>query len=269
MTDGSPPSPEQPRVDRPVIAVCGKGGVGKTVVSALLGRVLLAAGARPRLLVDADPVCGLVSAIGERAVRTIGAVRQQVIASARGADDAERAKLADEVDYLVFEALAERDGYALLAMGRKLEKGCFCPVNSLLRSAIDLIIEPFAAVVIDAEAGVEQINREVTRRMSHLIVVTDGSRRSADTLALITEMVDPTPVSAVINRARAGAAEALDSAVPVAGIVPEDDTLRQFDREGRSLWELPAASPALVAVAALAQALGVVPPSTEEPSIRG
>ena len=60
----------------PIIAVCGKGGVGKTVFSALLARALAAAGVQPLLLVDADPVGGLTSAIGERAVETLSGVRE-------------------------------------------------------------------------------------------------------------------------------------------------------------------------------------------------
>ncbi len=240
---------------KPIIAVCGKGGVGKTVVCALLSRVILDRGLRPLLLIDADPVSGLVSAIGEKAVKTIGSVRQQLIAAARDSDDEKRKALADQVDYLVLEALLEKDDYAVLAMGRKEEKGCFCPVNSLLRSAIDVIVDPFATVLIDAEAGVEQINREVTRSVSQLVVVTDGSARSNETLKLITELVRNKPIHVIANRC--ADPPAAFPGVNSLGAIPEDDTLRQFDREGRSLWQLPADSPALRTVAGMAPRLGL------------
>jgi len=244
--------------EKPVLAVCGKGGVGKTACSALLGRVLLKAGIRPLLLVDADPVGGLASAIGERAVRTIADVRERLIASARTADEAEKARMAVDLDYLVMEALLERDGFSLFAMGHSQEKGCYCPVNTLLRQAIDLIVEPFAAVIIDAEAGIEQINRQVTQRVSRILVVTDGSTRSADTLQVIAGMVGKTRIGVVANRCAEGAAgqQALPAGVEFLGSIPEDETLREFDRRGRPLWELPEENAAVAAARRVARSLG-------------
>jgi len=242
--------------DKPIIAICGKGGVGKTVLCALLSRTLIDAGTKPLLLVDADPVAGLTSAIGERGrIRTLGEVREQIISTVKQDEDAKR-KVADQLDYLVLEALAERDGYSLFAMGRNERKGCYCPVNSLLRDAIDIIQRPYPAVLIDAEAGIEQINRQVTRRVSRVVVVTDGSTRSAETLALITQLIDPARITAVANRCDAPPAGPLPGGVEYLGALPEDDELRQFDREGRPLWELPADNPTLCAARAIARRLG-------------
>jgi len=245
------------REDKPIIAICGKGGVGKTVLCALLSRALLdAEGLRPLLLVDADPVAGLTSAIGERGkIKTLGEVREQIIKTVKEGEDAKR-KVADQLDYMVLEALAERDGYSLFAMGRNERKGCYCPVNSLLRDAIDIIAKPFPAVLIDAEAGIEQINRQVTRRVTRVVVVTDGSTRSAETLALITQMIDPARITAVANRCDEAPAGPLPGGVEYLGSLPEDALLRQFDRDGRPLWELPADNPAMHAVRAIARGLG-------------
>ncbi len=244
--------------DKPFLAVCGKGGVGKTVVCALLSRALRDDGGRdPFLLIDADPVGGLTAAIGESDVRTLGDVREDLIASVRDSDEAARKRVADDLDYRVLEALVERDGWGLFSMGRKLEKGCFCPVNSLLRSAIDVLSEPFAAVLIDAEAGIEQINRQVTRRVNRSLVVIDGSARSIGTLELITDLLGAERVAAVLNRHRDG--DPLpDLNVELYGAIPEDDTLRRFDREARPLWELPADNPALAAAREVARAAGLV-----------
>ena len=65
-----------------VIAVLGKGGTGKTVVSALTARALLDAGKGPLLLVDADPAGGLTYAVGADMHRTIGAVKERLIHAA-------------------------------------------------------------------------------------------------------------------------------------------------------------------------------------------
>jgi CO dehydrogenase maturation factor len=238
-----------------MLAVCGKGGVGKTALSALLARVLLEAGCRPLLLIDADPAGGLSQAIGERITKSLGSVRDALIRTARLGDDAERTRIAAELDYMVLEALVERSDYSLLAMGRSAEPGCYCPVNRLLREAIDLVCSPFALVLVDAEPGLEQINRQVTRRVSRVLAVTDGSQRGAETMRQIAELVGAAAVSAVLNRATGGETAPLPAGVALAGSIPEDDALRQLDRQGLPLWGLPAGNAALRAVERLARAL--------------
>ena len=113
-----------------------------------------------------------------------------------------RVRMADELDYRVLEALAERGDYALLAMGRTQEKGCFCPVNTLLRHAIETLSAPYAAVLVDAEAGVEQIlvengkadgvalenGDEIEGRLARLRQTGLATVRGDDLRALVFEM---------------------------------------------------------------------------------
>jgi CO dehydrogenase maturation factor len=241
--------------ERLVLAVCGKGGVGKTAFSALLARASMEMGISPMLLIDADPAGGLVSAIGERTVGTLAGARESLIAAAKMADDSEKMRLAQQLDYLVLETLIERSSYSLLAMGHSSEKGCFCPANTLLREAIDLLSEPFPVVLIDAEAGLEQINRQVTRRVNRIIAIIDGSQRSAQTLGYINKMVGAERLSAVANRTSTTEDIRLPEGVQLLGVIPEDPTLRQFDVQGRSLWELPPDNPSFVATQAIARKL--------------
>lgn len=241
--------------ERTIIAVCGKGGVGKTALCALLARALRDAGQGPLLLVDADPVCGLVSALGLPQPRTLGSVRAELIESARGADDATRQRIADQLDYLVMEALIERDDYALLAMGNTNDKGCFCSVNALLRDAIDVVVTPFHTVVIDGEAGIEQVNRQVTRRVDRVVVVTDGSRRSVETLSLLASRTPAGKLAVVAVRGPEPDVSDLPDGVQVLGSIPDDPSLREFDQRGKPLWDLPEDSVALVASRILAAKL--------------
>ncbi len=243
--------------EKPIIAVCGKGGAGKTVVSALLSRVLLEAEIRPLLLIDADPAGGLISAVGEKVGGTLGSVRDQVIAAARNASEEGKSQVANQLDYFVMQALEERPEYSLLAMGHSTEKGrCYCPVNGLLRSAIDLVITPFSAVLIDAEAGLEQINRQVIRRVTRVLAVIDGSQRSIETLKIIAGMVDSQNVFAVANRTSEEQNCAIPDGIELAGFIPEDEALRQFDRDGRSLWDLSPDNPALTGARKIAETIG-------------
>lgn len=247
-----------------MIVICGKGGVGKTALTALLARALLETGVRPLLLVDADPAGGLMSAMGERAPKTLAGVREKVIGMARGADETQKEQLARDLDYLLLEALVERGGYSLLAMGRGTERGCFCPANALLRSAVDALSGAFAAVLIDAEAGLEQINRQVTRRATHTIVVTDGSRRSMDTLAAVMELVETELLFLIENKIHAKTPHDTEYKVNLIGSVPEDETLRAYDEQGRSLRELPDDSPALAAIRDIARGLNILKTDTAQ-----
>ncbi len=241
---------------KPVMVVCGKGGVGKTVFSSLLSRVLIAEGLTPLLLVDADPVGGLTAAIGEKAVDTLAGIKDRFIGAARKGGKAGAKEAADQLDYFILKALVERKGYALLAMGHNAEKGCFCPANKLLKDALGKLMGSFAGVLIDAEAGIEQINRDVTGRVDRAIVVVDGSQRSLDTLAMIAGMVGSSRIAVVANRVPKNITLDLPKGIELLGSIPENDELRRFDCEGRPLWQLPEDNKALVAVRKMAKLLG-------------
>ncbi len=92
------------------------------------------------------------------------------------------------LDYEVFEALEERDGFALLAIGRPEDEGCFCRVNTLLKDIIGDLADKFDIVLIDGEAGIEQINRRVMKTVDHLVLVSDTSAKGigvANTIARV------------------------------------------------------------------------------------
>ena len=239
--------------------MCGKGGVGKTVFSALFSRVLIESGVVPLLLIDADPVGGLTAAIGQHATHTLAGVRDQFIQTARSGVKAKIAQAAGQLDYFVLQALVEHHDYSLLAMGHNQEQGCFCPANNLLRSAINSLVSAFAGVVIDAEAGIEQINRDVTRRVTQIVVVVDASQRSLETLRVISAMIAASRIAVVANRVSAELKLPLPEGLKLLGRIPENEELRQFDREGRSLWQLPSDNAALEAVRSIARAIGWTP----------
>jgi CO dehydrogenase maturation factor len=249
-----------------IYAVCGKGGVGKTAFAAMLARVLLESDEAGRLLViDADPAQGLTHALGMRTEKTIGQIREAILAAARTGADTELTELAGTLDYLVMEALAEEKNLALLAMGRSESLGCFCSVNTILRDAIKMLSLKFDTIVIDGEAGVEQINRQVMDQLDYLIMVTDTSSRGLQTVALLKELVEEKKVvqvnetGVVFNRVEDNESLLSQAAaklgVEVLGFVPEDAAVKSYDLVGRSLSELPADSVALSAVRTIADTL--------------
>lgn len=234
-------------MNRQIIAITGKGGVGKTAFTTLLARVALAEQFTPLLCIDADPAGGLTSAFGITADVSLCAVRDRIIETARHAGAQEKERLADQIDYLVMEALIEEQNYSLLAMGHsKNKKGCFCPANSLLRSALKILVDPFRLVLIDAEAGIEQINRQVTESVSLTIILVDGSLRSMNTLNQIVTMLGSEKVAVVANRTDSIEKKDLPAGCAYLGCIPEDKTLLEMDRQGKAIFHnLSANSPAL------------------------
>lgn len=251
-------------IKKRLVAVSGKGGTGKTAFTAMMTRAMLESGRAGRLLlIDADPALGLPGAVGVRVKRTMGQVREEIIRTARSGTREEKTQIGETLDYMVLEALVETDRFALLAMGRTETLGCFCPVNDLLRGAIETLSKSFDTIIIDGEAGVEQINRQVVRHLDTLIVVSDATARGLQTAALIKKMVWDDRVircdrlGLVFNRVQ-GSEDLLrrsagEIGLEVFGCIPQDEIIGQYDLVGRPIMELPATSPGLAAVRAIVE----------------
>ncbi len=236
------------------IVVCGKGGVGKTTVSALISRRLAAASELRTLAVDADHAGGLALALGMDPEATLRDVREQSLAELESRTASRKVDLNQSVAYRLQAALVEREGLAFLAMGRPEEQGCFCAVNSVLKRALSHLSAHFDLTLIDAEAGLEQINRDVVGDVELLLLVSDRSVKSlrvAEALEkLATRRGRVRECGLLINRVR-DVEEArrvhARTTLPLLGWIPEDETVAQFDAEARSFFELPD-TPAAAAV---------------------
>ena len=247
---------------RKVIAVCGKGGVGKTVTSGALVRILAEMG-KQVLAIDADPGMGLSFILGLPAdIKTIGGVRRDLIDKARHKKDP--VAVADATDYLVLETLIETRRFSFMAMGRSMTRGCFCPINTLLKRSVKKLADHYDCVVVDAEAGLEQINREVMAGVSHIVTLVDGSQRSMHALKLIRQITSQMKMSAsigaVLNRQRKQDPGAVRDGVaaaglPLWGMIPEDEDLRNNDTVGNPIFDLPPESPVLESVRQIAHVL--------------
>jgi len=236
-----------------VIAVCGKGGVGKTTISALISRLLYEDGRGKVLVVDADPAVGLGMALNRFPERTVNDVRKEIIGSVRERST-DSVDLAASVDYKMMEIVMDSGNLGFLSVGRPEEEGCYCQLNTLLREAIESLSAHFEVTLIDAEAGVEQINRRVMRSVTHLLLVSDTALKAVRVAESIRKVaadaVNYSKMGLLVNRAR-DEEEALHlssrSDLPLLGWIPEDETVREFDSEARSFLELPSC-PALEAV---------------------
>jgi CO dehydrogenase maturation factor len=168
------------------VAVAGKGGVGKTTFSALAIRHLHEITGDVVLAVDADPNANLHAKLGMAAGRTIGDIREELLAE--GDSLPAGVSKQEHVDYQVKLALTEGDGFDLLTMGRPEGAGCYCYVNNILRTFVDSLSEKYRFIVIDNEAGMEHLSRRTTRTSDVLFVVSDASKAALESAVRIAAL---------------------------------------------------------------------------------
>ena len=228
-----------------ILAVCGKGGVGKTTVSAMLVRMLAEDMSARVLAVDADPAEGLAGSLGFDADTTLDDIRREFIQQLEQGKTGAAEEVHGQLDYRITESLVERDNTAFLSIGRPEGAGCYCKINSLLRDILGSLSSGFDYVVIDGEAGIEQVNRRVMEQVTHLVMVTDMSRRGWKVVTSLKEVADRSVsyhnAGLIVNRVQHG--EEIDPAwlpegVKLLGTVPEDADLRTLDMEGTSIMHL-------------------------------
>lgn len=228
-----------------VIALTGKGGVGKTSIAAAVVRLLREAYPDKKILaIDADPAVGLSVALGVEVTKTIDDIRKQVVATVENGDTKSAVELLGEAKYMIFDAMVEKDGFAFIAIGRPEGAGCYCRINSYLKEVISLVSSNFDYVVIDGEAGIEQVNRRVMEKVTHLLLVSDTSRKGTDVIQTIDrvarELVMYEKAGAVINRITdMSAKQYLDTGdIPVLAYIPADNSLAQMDLTGGDVFGL-------------------------------
>ncbi len=236
--------------ERPVkiIALTGKGGVGKTSLSAAIVRELTVQHPDARILaIDADPAVGLSTALGVEVHETLDEIRQRVAQDVSGKLKNTQDILA-EARFRLFEAMEEENGFAFLAIGRPEAAGCYCAINTYLKQVISLLIESFDYIVIDGEAGIEQINRRVMEKVTHLICVSDQSRKGLQIVGTIREVAEKMvlfdQIGLIVNRAPHP--ESLGSfeegtrieGIPLCAVIGQDDSMTENDIEGRSIFAL-------------------------------
>jgi CO dehydrogenase maturation factor len=235
------------------IAVSGKGGTGKTTVSALLVQSLVDAGVRPVLAVDADPNANLHEALGVVVRETLGEMREEAFQKSIPPGMSRT----DYIRYRFQRALVESEGFDLLAMGRPEGQGCYCFANDLLKTCMRLLEKEYRVVIIDSEAGMEHISRGTIGHPDLLLIVTDPGARGMRTAARIMQIarsmgMPGTPMRLVVNKARQNEAATVPGLPAVIASIPRDPLVEAADLEARPLVSLPPASPARREIARLA-----------------
>ena len=241
-----------------IIAVSGKGGVGKTSVSAAFVRLLTEYHPGARILaIDADPAIGLSTALGVEVTETLDDIRKTIITRVENGAPKAAIEMLNEARFRIFDTMVENRTFSFLAIGRPEAAGCYCKVNAYLKEVINMLSDDFDYVVIDGEAGIEQINRRVMEKVTHLILVSDPSRKGIQVIRTIKHVADELVMyekcGAVLNRVTDPAMaenvhieEALkEDGIELLTVIGADDQHARNDIRGDSVFLLDRNSPVM------------------------
>ncbi len=235
------------------IAISGKGGVGKTTLTALLAQVYADAG-RPVMAVDADPSPCLAGALGfppglRRKLHPI-AEMADLIEERTGAKPGASGgyfTLNPRVDDIPDRFSVAHRGVRLLEMGSVDlgGTGCICPESALLKSLFThLMFRDEEMLILDMYAGVEHLGRATVDFVDAMLVVVEPTRRSLGTAAQIKKLANDIGLERlwlVGNKVRDDGEVAFlqeeTPGLPVLGWLPADMAVQRADRLGIAVYD--------------------------------
>src|SRR4030042_1869212 len=213
------------------IAVTGKGGVGKTTRTSLLAWIYSTEGNKV-IAIDANPDANLATALGisdaEAQRITPIAELQDLIQERTGAKPSSFGtffKLNPKVDDIPERFSIQKDGIKLLVMGtvKRGGSGCLCPEGALLKSLVShLVLSRSEVVIMDMDAGVENLGRGTAKSVNAFIIVVEPGQRSFQTARAIRDLAKDLGVKKCY----------------IVGSKTHDDTERQFIIDNLSDFEV-------------------------------
>jgi len=171
-----------------IIAVTGKGGTGKTLVSALIVRHLKKHTPGPILALDADPDANLATVLAIPVDQTVGDLREETAKEIK--DLPLGMSKSHYIEAGLHQVVVETEKVDLITMGRTEGPGCYCYVNNLLRDFSDKLQASYRWIVIDNEAGLEHLSRRTAARIDHLVAIVNDNPLSLDCARRIEEVTN-------------------------------------------------------------------------------
>ena len=231
------------------IAISGKGGVGKTTLTALLARTLAGEG-RSVTVIDADPATNLASALGLPRAEWPEAISglKDMIRERTGVKTGygDFFKLNPDVDDLPGKHSKTINGVRVMVLGGVPTggSGCFCPESALLKALVThMLLKQDEVVIMDMEAGIEHLGRATVEAVTMMIIVAEPGQRSvhtAQTIRKLAEDINIPRIGLVFNKVPPGTdlkpLEGLLVGLPLLGTLSLDPVVARAELEGGTPW---------------------------------
>jgi len=240
------------------IAVCGKGGSGKSVLVRLLADGLKRRGRRV-LVIDSDesntglfrmlgfdkPPEPLIALLGGK--KKLEALLEEAVRAGTPEMQVDLMRKDLQLADIPPQYMLEKDGIRLINIGKILMalEGCACPMGIVSRSFLKrLRLAPDEVALVDMEAGVEHFGRGVETSLDCVLVVVEPSLDSlevADKIHELAGQIDIADVWAVLNKVTSESISArlskeLDRrGIRVIGEIHQDAEIFESSLEGRPI----------------------------------
>ncbi len=186
------------------IAVSGKGGVGKTTLTATLAKLFADEGSKV-IAIDADPDTNLAAALGIKdADKIVPLIELKELVRERTGSTSDEFgkffKLNPTVSDLPETYSIEGDGFKLMTLGtiKRGGSGCACPEGVMLKALLNhLILQRDEVVIVDMEAGIEHLGRASIKAVTAMIVVVEPGKRSIQTAFQVKKLASDLGIKAI------------------------------------------------------------------------
>ena len=235
-----------------VIVATGRGGTGKSTFCAILGRYL----SPPLLLIDVDPDQSLSDMLGVNLEEEGVATVSEVVRDSRETRKLETQLYFDGLEASLYKNCVYRgERFHLLTLGTKWTQGCYCREDNSLKGIIPRLIAEYRSAVIDSPSGLEHLNRRVVSQVDILFVLSDPSLKSVKHVERMKRIMREVGISCQslfvvgnyeFDEAMGSRLDALGESY--LGKIDYDANVRDYNLNGKSLWELPEDSAACLSV---------------------